>query len=129
MTYCVAMLLETGLVMVADSRTNAGVDHICTFRKMSIWERPGERVMIMMTAGSLAVTQAVVNMVSEGVGEEEETLESVPTMFAAARLVGRALREVWRIDGGAMEAQGADFNASIILGGQIEGRVLRLFQI
>ncbi len=129
MTYCVGMLLEEGLVMVADSRTNAGVDHISTFAKMSRWEVPGERVLVMMTAGNLAVTQAVVNMVSEGVGEEEETLLTVPGMFAAARLVGRSLRGVWREDGEAMEAQGADFNAAIILGGQVQGRPLRLFQI
>ncbi len=66
MTYCVGMMLDTGLVMVADSRTNAGVDHISTFRKMTIWEVPDERVIILLTAGNLAVTQSVVNLLNEG---------------------------------------------------------------
>src|SRR5262245_61511544 len=60
MTYCIGMLLKGGLVMLSDSRTNAGVDNIATFRKMTVWEQPGERVIALMGAGNLAITQAVV---------------------------------------------------------------------
>ena len=131
MTYCVGMMLDTGLVMVADSRTNAGVDHISTFRKMTIWEVPDERVIILLTAGNLAVTQSVVNLLNEGTenGGDDNTILSVPTMFGAARLVGQAAREVYDTDGEAMKAQGIGYSASMILGGQIKGRTMRLFQV
>lgn len=129
MTYCVGVLLDAGLVMVSDTRTNAGVDHIATYRKMQVFEVPGERVMVMTSAGNLAVTQAVLNLLDEGVGDDKQTLLTVPTMFDAVRLVGRAVREVYHSDAPAMSEQGADFNASFILGGQIKGRTLRLFQI
>ncbi len=123
------MLLEGGLVLVSDSRTNAGVDRIATFRKMSVWEEPGERFIALMTAGNLAVSQAVVTMLREGMPEDGETMAGVPTMTAAARLVGRAVREVDRVDGPALRAHGSEFAASFILGGQIKGRRLRLFNI
>ncbi|MDP6705937.1 MAG: proteasome-type protease [Alphaproteobacteria bacterium] len=131
MTYCVGMLLDEGLVMVLDSRTNAGVDHIGTFRKMTIWETPGERVVILLTAGNLAIAQAVVNLLNEGLdnGESEETILTVPSMFGAARLVGNAVREVYRLEGEAMKEQGVEFSPSFILGGQIRDRHMRLFQI
>ena len=129
MTYCVGMLLNSGLVMVSDSRTNAGVDHIATYRKMSVYEEPGERVLILLSAGNLAVTQAVTNLLVEGVGEDAQTLMTVPSMFAAVRLVGQAVRDVYHSDAPAMMEQGAEFNASFILGGQIKGRTLRLFQV
>jgi putative proteasome-type protease len=133
MTYCVGMLLHSGLVMVSDSRTHAGVDNISTFRKMTVWERPGERVVVLLSAGNLAISQAVIALLNEGVpgaeGEEPGTMLGVPSMTEAARLVGRALREVERIDGPSLEAHGAKFEASLILGGQIAGRQLRLFLV
>ncbi len=132
MTYCVGMLLDAGLVMISDSRTSAGVDDIATYRKMSIWAVEGERVMVVLTAGNLAVTQAVLNLLSEGVdngAETPETMYTVPSMFGAARLAGRALREVYRVDGPALKEHGAEFNASLILGGQIRDRTMRLFHI
>jgi len=133
MTYCVGMLLDQGLVMASDSRTNAGLDHISTFRKMWVWERPGDRVIVMLTAGNLAITQAVANLLAEGVeaenGDKGETLHTVPSMFAAARLVGAAVREIRRMDAEALAAADTDFNATMILGGQIAGRAMRLFQI
>ena len=106
MTYCVGMHLNKGLVMVSDSRTNAGVDHVATFRKMNVWCEPGERVILLMTAGNLAITQAVVNLLheSQDVLGEEHDIMTVPSMFAAARLVGKAVREVYRNDGDAMRA-------------------------
>lgn len=131
MTYCVGILLENGLVFAADSRTNAGVDHVMTFRKLTTFEAPGDRVMVLMSAGNLATTQAVVTLVSERLDErtEEHSLYHATSMFQAARLVGNALREVIDTDGEYVREVGADPSASFILGGQIAGRPPRLFQI
>ena len=134
MTYCVALRLQGGLVMLADTRTNAGVDNISTFRKLTVLETPGDRVIGIMTAGNLAVSQAVVNLVTEqGLaqreGETVETLHTVPTMVRAAQLMGQAVRSVYKTDGLSLEAQAESFNVSILLGGQIGGGRLRLFQI
>jgi putative proteasome-type protease len=87
MTYCVATLLDTGMVFLSDSRTNAGVDHINTFRKMHVFERPGDRVLVLLTAGNLAVSQAVVHVLHEdAVHPDRRSLYSVETMFDAAEL-------------------------------------------
>ncbi len=96
MTYCVSMLLDAGMVFLSDSRTNAGVDHINTFRKMSIFQRPGERVMVLMSSGNLAITQQLVSMLREAMSAQDgrENMWSVPNMFEAARHVGETLREV-----------------------------------
>ncbi len=130
MTYCIGMLLKTGLVMLSDSRTNAGVDNIATFRKMTVWEQPGERVISLMTSGNLAISQSVVDYIEEGLGEGGETILTVPSMLRAAQLVGQAVRAVYSEVGGALEAKdpGA-FNVSLLLGGQIKGRRCRLFQV
>lgn len=131
MTYCVALNLREGLVLLSDTRTNAGVDHIATYGKMNVVEVPGERVLVLLTAGNLAITQTIVNLLHEGVEHEGvvETLASVPTMLRAAQLVGAAVRKVYHSDGEALQAQNVAFDISIILGGQIEGRPPRLFQI
>jgi putative proteasome-type protease len=131
MTYCLGLLLEDGLVMIADTRTNAGVDNISTFRKMHIWERPGDRVMVLLTAGNLAITQSVVALLSEAVdaGDGRESLATAPSMFRCAELIGEAVRAVWNRDGPAMEQHAGGFNASFLLGGQITGRRCRLFEI
>jgi putative proteasome-type protease len=129
MTYCVAMLLEEGLVALADSRTNAGVDHIAVFPKLHLWEQPGERVMVLLTAGNLSISQSVVALLTEGVGNPDRRLATVPTMFEAAQLVGDAVRAVHARDAEALKEQGTDFNVSLILGGQIKDRRLRLFMV
>jgi len=135
MTYCLGLFLDQGLVMLADTRTNAGVDNISTYSKTFVWEKPGERTLILMTAGNLATTQAVVNLVSEGLppGDdpdgEVETMYSATSLFNAARLVGRAVRQVYAHDAEAMTAQNTPFSASFLLGGQLRGRTMRLFQI
>jgi putative proteasome-type protease len=131
MTYCVGILLREGLVLASDSRTSAGVDYISTFRKLTTFELPGERFIALMSAGNLATTQAVVSMVGERIeqGTEENSLFRTPTMFNAARIVGNALREVMDTDGPRVRAEGADPSASFIIGGQIVGRPIRLFQI
>lgn len=132
MTYCVGILVNDGLVMIADTRTNAGLDNISTFRKLHMFEVPGERVIAVATAGNLAATQAVVQLVTEGFGEEDETpqtLYTVPSMFAAAQLIGRAVQTVFETDGPSMEALNSRFDVMLLLGGQVKGGRLRLFQV
>jgi putative proteasome-type protease len=131
MTYCVGLDLRDGLVLLSDTRTNAGVDNISTFSKMHVFEEPGERVIALAAAGNLSVTQSVVNLLHEGIERDGvvETLLGAKSMFRAAQLVGEAVRQIYRIDGPAMQAQNVTFDISILLGGQIKGRLLRLFQI
>ncbi|NTV10250.1 MAG: proteasome-type protease [Zoogloea sp.] len=131
MTYCVGMLLDAGLVFLSDSRTNAGVDHINTFRKMNVLQRPGERVLVLMSSGNLAITQQLVSMLREAMSATDgrESLWTVPNLFEAARHVGEILREVHRRDAEALKNFGIDFGASFILGGQIGNEVPRLFNI
>ncbi len=131
MTYCVGLYLKDGLVMLSDTRTNAGVDHISTFSKMQVEEVPGERVITMLSAGNLAISQAVWGRLQEGVSlrGETHTLRSVPSMFRAAQLVGAAVREVFETDGPAMKAQDLAFDVSLLLGGQIAGRRHKLFLV
>ena len=129
MTYCVALGLEDGLVMLADTRTNAGIDHISTFGKLHLFANSGERVIALMSAGNLAISQSVVSILAEGSQEGDETLYTVSSMFGAAELCGKAIRKVYARDGAALEAQGVQFDVSLLLGGQIAGRRMRLFQI
>jgi putative proteasome-type protease len=131
MTYCVALYLNDGLVMLSDMRTNAGVDHISTFSKMHVFASSGERLITLMTAGNLALTQSVVALVQDGIELEGETqtIMTVPSMFRAAQLVGAAIRTVWRQDGRALKEQGVDFDISVLVGGQIKERRMRLFQL
>ena len=131
MTYCVGMCLNDGLVMMSDSRTNAGVDNISTYGKMTVCEVPGQRVIVLMSAGNLAITQAAIQLMKEGMpgGEHRITLKNVPSMTEAARLVGWALREVERVDGPSLRASGTGFYASFIIGGQIKDRHMRLFLV
>ncbi len=131
MTYCVAMLLDTGLVFLSDSRTNAGVDMISTFRKTVVFERPGERVLVMQTSGNLAVSQSVTSILRERIDAAGDSphLLNAPNLFEAARCVGDALREVHRRDAGALREFSIDFNAALTFGGQIRGEAPRLFSI
>jgi putative proteasome-type protease len=132
MTYCVGLRLDRGIVFAADTRTNAGVDNISQYRKLYSWREPGDRVLVLMSAGNLAVTQSVISILNEQIASEDgkgQTLKSVTSMYRAARLVGEAVREVRRADGPALEASKAGFAASFILGGQIGTEPPRLFQI
>ena len=131
MTYCVGLYLREGLVLLSDTRTNAGVDNISVFSKMQVEEVPGERVLVMLSAGNLAVTQAVWNRLQEGVQLEgsRHTLRTVPNLFRAAQLVGQAVRDVFAADGAALRAQEVRFDISLMLGGQIVGEAPRLFLI
>src|SRR3984885_5311407 len=123
MTYCVGLLVDTGLVFMSDSRTNAGVDQINTFRKMATFQRPNERVLVLMSAGNLAISQAVVNLLHENLENSTELAKiyRAGNMFAAARVVGDALREVYTRDAVYLKEHGHDFNGTFILGGQIRG--------
>ena len=132
MTYCAGILVDQGLVMIADTRTNAGVDNIATFRKLVVCEKPGERVIALATSGKLSISQAVMSLLSEGLETEDgrrETLMTVPTLFEAAQLVGRAIRKVFATDGEALEQQNTSFDVMFLLGGQIGDAPMRLFQV
>ena len=131
MTYCIGMLLDAGLVLLSDSRTNAGVDHINTYRKMNIYERSGDRVLVLMTSGNLAISQSLISILKERLGAEDGTrnLWNVPNLFEAARHIGDTLREVHKRDAEALQEFNIEFNASFILGGQIRGEPMRLFKI
>jgi len=129
MTYCVAMRLNEGLVFLADSRTNAGVDQISTFRKMTVFERPGERLLVMLCAGNLAVTQAVRQLVFAADDPGQTSVWSARSMFDAVRVLGQAVRRVHEQDGEALQEAGIDFNCSFLFGGQIRGEEMRLFHV
>jgi putative proteasome-type protease len=125
------MLLDTGLVFLSDSRTSAGVDQISTFRKTTVFHKPGERVLVLQSAGNLAVTQAVTSLLQEQMDSADAatSLLTCANLFEAARLVGEALREVHRRDAAALKEFGVEFNTSLILGGQIRGEPPRLFSL
>ncbi len=129
MTYCVAMRLDAGLVFLADSRTNAGVDHVSTFRKLTVYERPGERVISLMTSGNLAAGQAVRQLVSETSDADGASIWNAKNLFEVSRIVGEAVRKVRARDASALEDAGLDFTMSIIVGGQIKGEHCRLFLV
>ncbi len=130
MTYAVGFLLEGGLVFASDSRTNAGVDQVSIARKMTVFEQPGECFMTLLSAGNLAITQAVVRHLNEDLGTGNEgDLYTATSMFAAARIVGASLRRVHKVDGNALKMQGLEFNAAFIFGGQIQGGEVRLYML
>jgi len=129
MTYCVAMNLAEGLVFVSDSRTNAGVDHIAIFRKLYTFGIPGERLIVLQTAGNLATSQSVINLLRQRLQQEGIHLHNVPTMFEAARLVGETLREVIEHDVAPSMTAGIDMTCSFLLGGQIKGEPPALYNL
>jgi putative proteasome-type protease len=132
MTYCVGMMIDGGTLFMSDTRTNAGLDNISTFRKMRHWEAPGERVITLMSAGNLATTQAVVSVLDERTkahDEREPSLMGVPSMFQAARLIADTLRNVIAKHSDSGQTASASFNATLIVGGQIKGGPQRLFLI
>jgi len=130
MTYCVAMRLRSGLLFASDTRTNAGVDHIASFRKMHQFQIPHQREIVILNAGNLATTQSVISLLSQRLGGEGEHLLNVPSLYDAAVLLGRTLKEVVARDSeGGAQNQGVDFGANFLLGGQIKGEGPRLFHV
>src|SRR5206468_1562222 len=130
MTYCCGILVRDGLVMIADTRTNAGLDNVSTFRKLHIFSKPGDRIMAIASAGNLAVSQSVLSTLTEGLEDpntgEIETLMNAPTMFQAAQRIGRAIRAVHATEGPALRSEDVSFDVSFLFGGQISGARLRL---
>ena len=134
MTYCVAVKLNAGLVFLSDSRTNAGLDNISTFRKMIVYEKPGERFMVLLSAGNLSISQSVreilqVEHLKDHEHAEAVTIWNAKSMFDAARVLGSAIRRVYERDAEALKHAEVDFNVSLIFGGQIRGEGMRLFQM
>ncbi|CAN5198277.1 proteasome-type protease [soil metagenome] len=133
MTYCVGMLVNDGLAMIADTRTNAGVDNISSYKKLHITEVTGERIISICTAGNLSVTQTALAMVAEGIKmpghDDVETLETTPSLFRAAQLVGYALNSVRKEIAPSLEADSLKVSASMLLGGQIRGGKMGLYLI
>ncbi|MBK8209483.1 MAG: peptidase [Rhodospirillales bacterium] len=131
MTYCVGVLLDEGMIFASDSRTHAEVDDFATFCKMTVFERSGDRVIVLLSSGSLAGTQAVISLLTQRSDIETgaPNLWNARTMFDVANLVADAMRDIERRDGPYLAESAIKFNASFILGGQIGGEPLRLFRV
>jgi len=133
MTYCCGILVRDGLVMIGDTRTNAGLDNVSTFRKLHVFEEPGKRVMALASAGNLSLSQSVISLLNEGIENPEtgavERLTDAPSMFQAAQRIGRAVRIIHQNDAAALKESELEFDVSFLFGGQMEGRRLRLFMI
>ena len=132
MSYCVGLRLNRGLVFMSDTRTNAGVDNVSMFKKMFTWEREGERVITVLTAGNLATTQAVVSLLDERAKaphDRDPDIMAAPSMFQIAKLVGETLTEVIGAHSASGQKADSPFAASIIVGGQIRGGEPRLFLV
>jgi putative proteasome-type protease len=133
MTYCVGVLVEQGLVLIADTRTNAGLDDISTYRKLTTISVPGERILTLASAGNLALSQSVLGLLTEGLRNDEtgevETLQTVPTLFQAALLIGRAIRRVRALEQEALEQANLRFDVTFLFGGQIAGGPMELYLI
>src|SRR5262249_5517684 len=133
MTYCCGILVRDGLVMIADTRTNAGLDNVSTFRKLHIFNKPGERIMAVATAGNLAINQSVLATLTQGTEDPKtgdlETLMNAPTMFQAAKRIGRAIRTVHETEGPALRAEDVNFDVSFLFGGQIKGSRMQLYMV
>jgi putative proteasome-type protease len=131
MTYCVGIILDAGLVFASDSRTNAGIDQISTFRKMKVVERPGDRVVVIMSSGNLSVTQSAINLMEQKARKNDGpvTLFTAESMFEIAGLLGDCLREVRERDAPYLTQHNIDSSASFIIGGQVAGDTQRLYLI
>ena len=134
MTYCIGIRLNAGLVFLSDSRTNAGIDQISTFRKMIVYEKPDDRFMVLLSAGNLSISQSVreilqLEKIDRGPEIPALTIWNAASMFDAVRVLGAAVRRVYQQDGPSLKAAGIDFNASMIFGGQIKGEAMRMFLV
>lgn len=131
MTYCVAAMIDAGIVLASDSRTNAGVDNISTFRKMHTYQNAGERVLVSMCSGNLAVTQSMYNLIDQAIRRNDgsPSIMNVYSMYEVAELFGAALREVRLRDGPFLQESNIDVGANVIVGGQIAGEEQRLFMV
>ncbi len=134
MTYCVALKIDAGLVMLADTRTNAGVDNISQYRKSFTWEVPGERAICLMTAGNLSITQGILTRIAESIrrsnaGESVETILNAPSMFRVAQIVGDLMREMQDRHRVPLMNQGVGADATVMVSGQRSGGAHRLYMV
>jgi len=129
MTYCIGLCLKDGLVFLSDTRTNAGVDQIGTFRKMTIFQKDNDRFFTMMSAGNLAITQSVKEILLQGELIDGNNLWTAKNSYEAAVVVGNAIKKVYERDHKALEKAGLEFNCNMIFGGQVKGENPRLFNI
>lgn len=134
MTYCVAVKVDAGLVMLADTRTNAGVDHVSRYRKNFTWEIPGERAICMMTAGNLSITQGILTRISEGIrrskaGESIETILNAPSMFQVAEIVSGYMREMQDHHRAALLSQGIGAESTVLVAGQRMDGAHRVYMV
>ena len=131
MTYCVGVLLDGGMVFASDSRTNAGVDHVSSFRKMTVYERPAERVIVILSSGNLSVTQNALTLLEQQSkrGEGAPNIWSAPSLFDVATMLGDCLREVKRRDAPYLTQNNIDASANFVVGGQMKGERQRLFML
>jgi putative proteasome-type protease len=131
MTYCLGVKVGAGLVFAADSRTNAGFDQISTFRKMAVYEQPGDRIVVLLSSGNLSIAQSVRELYpSESLAipaADPVTLWTATSLFDTARILGQVVRRVSEQDGPALRAAGIDYGCTFILGGQVRGESPRLF--
>lgn len=131
MTYCVAITLKAGMVFASDSRTNAGVDHVSSYRKMRVFSKDGDRVIVILSSGNLSITQSAINLIAEDPREPgaKRTLYDARSMYEVAEMVGHALREVRTRDAPYLEQSNISAGASFVVGGQIAGGPPRLFHV
>lgn len=130
MTYGLGIITRSGLVMAADSRTNAGVDYISTYQKLFDFSEPGERVILLCTSGNLSVTQGTLTLLRRDLASQEDAnLHTLPTLYEVARYIGNKVRQVQEIDRAWLEKDRIDFKCNILLGGQIRGEEPELYLI
>jgi putative proteasome-type protease len=133
MTYCVGMLVREGLVMIADTRTNAGLDNVSSYRKLHVFETPGDRVIVVATSGNLSLTQTVLTEAEEGILDREtgriERISQTSDMWRVAELLGEVVRKVRGELGPAMRAEGISTEVGFLIGGQIADHPMRLFMV
>jgi putative proteasome-type protease len=134
-TYCVGLKVEAGMVFASDSRTNAGFDQISTFRKMVVYEQPGDRFMVLLSSGNLSISQSVRELLqverlsTTGPETTATTIWNTTSMFEAARILGQTVRHVYDVDGPALRSAGIDAGSTLIFGGQVQGEAMRLFLV
>jgi putative proteasome-type protease len=130
MTYCLGIVTRHGLVMAADSRTNAGVDYVSTYQKLFDFSLPGDRVLLVCTAGNLSITQAVIAALHRDLKVHEITnLHNLASLYEVARYVGDKVRQMQEQDRTWLKQDGIDFQCSLLLGGQIKGEDPELYMI
>lgn len=131
MTYCVGMVLDAGMVFASDSRTNAGVDQVSSFRKMKIFERDGDRVLVILSSGNLSITQGAINLLENQSWRTDggPTIWTALSLFEVATMLGDCLRQVRQRDVAFLSQSNVDASATFILGGQVQSERQRLFLI